>query len=216
MSSHLTSLLPLAFLVVAALFALSAGGDEPSHAHGEADLTHEQALRWVNDHHAWRLARKTKPIWARPVTLEEIGKEFRTADRTVDRAREGQWLCVGSANEPWFQKPAKIQEKYVEAGELSQRFEFDAKPHTYTKFTPKENVLNWVAQVKGPGIQGFHIKPGYDRDSAPLHSRAGGYIVKDHCADPYHDKVDDVWLVQQSLFESTYELLPDQQSQQQQ
>jgi hypothetical protein len=32
--------------------------------------------------------------------------------------------------------------------------------------------------------------------------------VKDDVADPYRDKANDVWLVQEGIFESTYELLP--------
>ena len=65
-----------------------------------------------------------------------------------------------------------------------------------------------MAQVKGPGIEGFFIKPGYDPER-PLYSPAGGYVVKDHVADPYRDNPKDVWLVQQPLFESTYSLVPD-------
>src|SRR5512139_1163373 len=46
-------------------------------------LTHVETLRWIADHRAWRVARKTKPIWARPVAPGEVGKEFHTADHAV-------------------------------------------------------------------------------------------------------------------------------------
>ena len=61
--------------------------------------------------------------------------------------------------------------------------------------------------MKDPGIEGFYIRPGYDPEQQ-LYSPSGGYVVKDEVKDPYTDKPSDVWLVQQSLFESTYELVP--------
>src|SRR5438045_4021584 len=50
-------------------------------------LSHEETLSWVTQHKAWRRARKTKPIWARAVAAEEVGKGFQTADRAIERAR---------------------------------------------------------------------------------------------------------------------------------
>lgn len=174
---------------------------------GGRKLTHEETLRWVDEHRAWRLARKTRPIWARPVAPEEVGREFQTADHVKEIAREGFWLCVGVAGEPWFQARAKVEAKYEPAGEEAKKFEFDVQPRSYRKFKPKGTVRNWVAQVTGPGVEGFSVRPGYD-PGRPLYSPAGGYVVRDEVADPYLDVPKDVWLVQQPLFESTYEILP--------
>jgi hypothetical protein len=174
-------------------------------------LSHEETLRWIADNKAWRLARKTRPIWARPVEAEEIDKEFLTADRAKEKARVGSWLCVGVAGEPWFQSLEKIEAKYESDGLEAKTFKFDSKPRTYRNYKPKGTVLNWVAQVKGPGIAGFEVRPRYDPDR-PLYSPAGGYVITDDVADPYRDKPKDVWLVQQSLFESTYELVRDRRS----
>jgi hypothetical protein len=171
-------------------------------------LSHEDTLRWIAENKAWRLARKTRPIWARPVELEEVGKEFQTADHIKEKARTDVWLCVGVAGEPWFQTLEKIGTKYERGGQESRAFDFDTKPRTYWKFQPRGTGRDWVAQVKGPGIAGFHIRPGYDPER-PLYSPAGGYVVKEMVPDPYRDDPKDVWLVQQSLFESTYELIED-------
>jgi hypothetical protein len=171
-------------------------------------LSHEETLKWISDNKAWRLARKTKPIWARPVAPEEVGREFQTADHVKEKARKGYWLCVGVAHEPWFQSRDKIESKYEPDGEEFKEFSFDSEAHTYAKFKPKGNVRNWVAQVKGAGIEGFSVRPGYDPER-PLYSPAGGYVVKGDVADPYTDKPKDVWLVQEALFESTYELITD-------
>ena len=170
-------------------------------------LSHDETLRWVASHNAWRRARKTRPIWARDVTAEEVGKEFQTADHAVEKARSGFWLCVGVAGEPWFQTLEKIQGKYEPAGEVVKTFKFDGKPRTYRIFKPKATTRNWVAQVQGPGIAGFSIRPNYDPRSL-LSSPSGGYVVRDDVEDPYRAKPDDVWLVQQGIFESTYEVIP--------
>jgi len=174
-------------------------------------LSHEQTLEWIRDNHTWRRATKTKPIWARPVEKDELGKAFQTADQAVEHAKEGYWLCVGVAGEPWFQKREKIDAKYDRTGDEQKQFDFDKQPRSYHVYKPKEGNRNWVAQVKGTWkgapIEGFSIRPGYDMDH-PLSSPAGGYVVKNDVADPYEDSPKDVWLVQESLFNSTYELLP--------
>jgi hypothetical protein len=175
------------------------------------ELTHEQTLDWIRQQRAWFRTRKTKPIWARPVSPDEIGKEFQTADRAIEQAKEGYWLCVGVAEEPWFQRLEKIEGKYEPAEEVEKRFEFDSRPSTYRVYKPKGDVFNWAAQVRGRfqgrEIDGFTIRPNYDMDH-PLHSDAGGYVVMDDASDPYQAKPTDVWLVQQNLFESTYEPAP--------
>jgi hypothetical protein len=169
-------------------------------------LSHEETLHWIEENKAWRLAKKTKPILARPVEPDEVGKEFQTADHVNEKAKAGFWLCVGVAGEPWFQSHEKIESKYEGDARETKKFEFDTKPRNYRKYQPKGTVRNWAAQVKGPGIAGFFVRPGYDTEH-PLYSPAGGYFVKEDVADPYRDNPKDVWLVQQSLFDSTYEFV---------
>ena len=168
-------------------------------------LPHAETLRWIADHRAWRVARKTRPIWARAVRTDEVGKEFVTADHTVERARADHWLCVGVAGEPWFQTREKIGTKYERAGSAEHRFAFDDAPRTYEKFVPLPGSRSWAARVAGPGIEGFYIQPNYPTDG-PLYSTAGGWVVMDYVDDPYAADPNDVWLVQEPLFDSTYEV----------
>jgi len=171
------------------------------------ELTHEQTLDWIRQNQAWRRARKTKPLWARPVEPDELGKEFQTADRAVERAREGYWLCAGVVGEPWFQKQERIDSRYERSREEVKQFAFDSRPRTYQVYKPKEITSMWVAQVKGAGVKGLTIRPNYDLEH-PLYSPAGGYVVKDNVPDPYQDHPEDVWLVQEKIFDSTYEFMP--------
>lgn len=169
-------------------------------------LTHAETLQWIAAHRAWRLARKTKPIWARPVAPDEIGQPFHTADHATQRATADHWLCAGIAGEPWFQKKDAIDAKYDRAGREHRRFAFDDQPRRYQRFTPRAGARNWAARIDDPAIEGFYIQPNYPTDG-PLYSPRGGYVVKEYVDDPYAGDPDDVWLVQQSLFESTYELI---------
>ena len=209
--------LPIAttLVIVAGVYGgLNAGrdanaADEPPRQAEAASrtLSHDETLRWIAEHKAWRLARKTRPIWARPVAPEEVGREFQTADHVKERAREDAWLCVGIAGEPWFQSRERIDAKYESEGEETRKFDFDKTSRTYRRFKPRVTVRNWVARVEGPGIKGFSIRPGYDPER-PLYSPAGGYVVKDEVADPYQDAPTNVWLIQEPLFKSTYEFVP--------
>ena len=38
------------------------------------------------------------------------------------------------------------------------------RPHVYQVFKPKGDVRNWAAQVSGPEIEGFSIRPNYDME----------------------------------------------------
>lgn len=167
-------------------------------------LSHEETLRWVREHHAWRMARKTKPIWGRPVAAEEVGRVFTTADHTEQAARAGYWLSVGICGEPWFQTAGAIESKYRRGERAERRFAFDDRPRDYTELLPTTESQNWAACVTGPDIEGFYIRVGYDQES-PLYSPAGGYVLRDPADDPYAGEPRDVWLVQRALFESTYD-----------
>jgi hypothetical protein len=167
-------------------------------------LGHDETLRWVREHHAWRLASKTKPIWGRPVEATEVGHIFATADYAEAVARPGSWLSVGACGEPWFQTVEAVESKYERRGTDERRFAFDDRPRSYVELVPRTQSRNWAACVEGRDIEGFYIKVGHDRDS-PLYSPAGGYVVRDPAEDPYAGEPHDVWLVQRALFESTYD-----------
>ena len=172
------------------------------------ELSHEETLNWINQHRAWRLARKTKPMWVREVGPDEADKEFQTADRAIEKPKPGHLLCVGVAGEPWFQKAERVATRFELVGEEQRQFSFDSEPQTYRIYRPKESTRNWAARVADPSIAGFTVRPNYDVEH-PLYSPSGGFVVRDYCDDPYSANPDDVWLVQEPLFLSTYELIDD-------
>jgi hypothetical protein len=168
-------------------------------------LSHDETLRWILEHRAWRVARKTKPIWARPVAPDEVGHDFQTIDHATERATADRWLCVGIAGEPWFQSRDTIDAKYDRTATERRRFSFDDSPRRYERFSPREDSRNWAAQIDDADIEGFVIQPSYPTDG-PLYAPRGSYVLTGDVADPYAGEPIDVWLVQQRLFESTYEI----------
>jgi hypothetical protein len=180
----------------------------PPPAKPTASLTHEQTLEWIERHSAWRPARKLKPIWARPLAEEEMGREFQTADHAVEKGKPGALLCVGVAGEPWFQAAEKVRAKYEVGEEETRQFNFDTKPRAYRVYRPLPDSRVLAAQVKSEGIKEFSIRPGYD-PTITLRSPAGGYVVRNYTADPT-TRPSDVWLVQKELFESTYEFVSEE------
>jgi hypothetical protein len=201
----------VAFLLLALVTASGCGSPRDKTAEEPMELTHEQTLQWIRDNRAWKQARKVKPIRVRHLDKNEIGKEFQTADQAIERGQEGFVLCVGVAGEPWFQREDKVKTRYELVGMEETKFSFDRESHTYQIYKPKDDTLNWAAQVQGKFrfrvIDKFSVRPNYDMEH-PLVSKAGGYVVRDDAPDPYKEDVPDVWLVQQVLFESTYEFVP--------
>ncbi len=168
-------------------------------------LTHEQTMAWIRHKGQWRRAKKTKEMWARATTAEEKDKDFHTAEGPVQRPQPGHWLCVGIVGEPWFQKKEKIDAKYELVRTETRRFGFDDRPFEYQVLKPKGDVANQVVQIKGDGITFFAFRPTYDNQEVIL--PAGAYVVTGDVADPRNDPLQDVWVVQQSIFESSYELI---------
>ena len=171
-------------------------------------LTHEATLEWIRrNKRLWRKVKKTRPMYARATDPDEQDKEFHTAEGTTQRPQRGFWLCVGVIGEPWFQTKDKIESKYEPAGVKSTKFAFDAQEREYHVYRPKGDVSNWAVQITDQGrIASFTFRPSYDPNQ-PLMAPAGAYVVTDDAQAAPDDpaKLKDVWLVQQAIFESTYE-----------
>src|SRR5258707_2326068 len=104
-------------------------------------LSHDQTLTWIERHHAWRLARKTKPMWARRIEPAEVGQEFQTADHVAQVAKEGFWLCVGVAGETWVQAAGRGGEKYGRRAEEGRQIAFDKQPRTSGVVQPRGTLV---------------------------------------------------------------------------
>lgn len=149
----------------------------------------QQLLDELNAGRRWFFARKTHPIHARRLTDPH---EIETVEGPV-HVEAGNYLCRGVENELWPQSGETLNAKYAPSGEVDE--------------------AGWQLYLPLPeasGVQAAQISHPFFVDSAwgTLHGKPGDYLVK-HDSDADTDYPDDLWIVSQHLFHSTYERLVD-------
>jgi hypothetical protein len=136
---------------------------------------------------AWFRARKTGAIAARQLELDQT---VETLEGPV-MAKAGDWLCRGAAGELWPQSSAELEARYEATEEVGEE--------GWRKYLPRgdaEGVM--AAQVPVP----FSVLGKWGQ----LSGKAGDFVLKN-----YRDRnvayPEDVWVVDQSLFRATYEVV---------
>ena len=143
-------------------------------------------LTEVNERKLWHAYRKTKPLWAKLLTQAET---IKTLEGELSY-KAGDYLCRGESGDVWGQKAETLFAKYepVDNANTADWMEFRPKPASST-------VL--AAQIEHE----FTV----DHPSWGLmQGKAGDYLVK-NLADIETDFPADIWIVDQSIFKSTYE-----------
>jgi hypothetical protein len=139
-------------------------------------------LEKVNASGVWFHAKKTAPLWARPLEKDQT---IKTLEGDVT-AKAGDFLCRGAAGEFWPQSAERLSEKYNPTEEV------DAEG--FRKFLPNSEVM--AAQVDQP----FQVKTSW----GDLDGKSGDFILKSF-ADKEVEYPDSVWIVDKQLFADTYE-----------
>jgi len=125
-------------------------------------------------------ARKTKPLWAMRV---EVACQVDTLEGQL-QAQPGDYLCRGVVGENWPQKESKLLEKYTPSG----RFDMNG----WQRFDPKpDSEPVEAAPIDHP----FRVQAQWGE----LTGKPGDYVVRSK-TDPT-----DVWIVDKSIFEGTYQ-----------
>lgn len=139
----------------------------------------------VNRAGTWFHAKKVRSIRARKLEYDET---VQTLEGPVE-AKSGAYLCRGEAGEPWPQSAKSLHERYVETNEVDSE--------GWRLFTPRpdtEGVL--AARIDHP----FSVEATW----GTLQGKAGDYVVKQF-ADRDVPNPKDVWIVDSTLFEATYQ-----------
>ena len=126
-----------------------------------------------------RLARKTKPIWAKRLDTDQL---IETIEGSI-QAKAGHYLCRGVVGEFWAQAESKLREKYSQGDEIDEEGwqRFDPKPDA----PPVE--ANAIAEP-------FQVESHFGR----LSGQAGDYVIRNTT-----DR-SDVWIVAKAIFEASY------------
>jgi hypothetical protein len=150
-----------------------------------AESPNKEILDEINRAQVWFHARKTRPIWARKVDLDQTVETLEGRESV----KAGDYLCRGEAGDTWPQKAQSLEAKYVRTDIVTA--------DGWRKYEPRpdaEGVM--AAQVKHP----FRVQAQWGQ----LTGKAGDYVVKN-----FRDREvaypEDVWIVDQALFRATYE-----------
>ena len=149
-------------------------------------IANKRLLDEVNLANRWFHAKKTRPIWARRIefaqTVKTLEGEFR-----VD---VGHFLCKGEAGDVWPQSEESLFKRYWASDEI------DA-----------DGWRKYVPQPAARGVMATQIDHPFEVESCwgILAGKPNDFLVKNFqdCSTVYPD---DVWVVDQSLFQQTYEV----------
>ena len=154
-------------------------GDKPM------SKTNGAILQEVNGAGLWFHAKKTRPIWVRLLEHEETVKTLEGEERVP----AGNYLCRGEAGDIWPQNKDRVTAKYTLTDEVDEQ--------GWRKCDPKPDTAGvMAAQVP----HAFQVQAKWGL----LSGKPGDFIVKNF-EDRGADYPEDVWIVDQALFEATYE-----------
>jgi hypothetical protein len=138
----------------------------------------------VNQARLWFRAKKTRAIWAKRLDRDERVETL----EGVEQVPAGTWLCRGEAGELWPQTEQRLHDKYIATEEVDEAGWRKYEPHPDTQGA-------MAAQVNHP----FRVEAQW----GTLTGKPGDYLVKN-----YEDRdvlyPEDVWIVDQKLFQATY------------
>ena len=145
-------------------------------------------LTEINAAGLWFHAKKTRPIWVRLLEHEETVKTLE-GDEQVPA---GNYLCRGEAGDIWPQNKDRLTVKYNMTDEVDEK--------GWRKCDPKPDAAGvMAAQVP----HAFQVQAKWGL----LSGKPDDFIVKNY-EDRDNDNPEDVWIVDQALFEATYERVP--------
>ena len=178
--------LPSIALVTFLFVILTAAGCDTSKQPEPSMPTNNNALlQEVNSARLWFHAKKSRPIWVRLLEKEETVQTLEGAERVP----AGTYLCRGEAGDLWPQSEKRLTAKYNSTDEVDGE--------GWHKYEPKPDAAGvMAAQVPHE----FQVQATW----GVLSGKSGDFLVKNH-EDRDNDNPADVWIVDQALFEATYE-----------
>ncbi|NCC71070.1 hypothetical protein EOM09_05810 [bacterium] len=144
----------------------------------------------------WRKAKKTKGIIARELDKDCI--IYSIEGKLV--AKKGQFLCRGiKTNDFWVQERSSLEKKYDYNGDFLEKvFYADEIYNDFKIYTPKEDSIVIAVQID----IFFEVEASWGK----LKGKKFDYLVMS-IEDALNPNPLDVWVVDKTLFESTYDFI---------
>lgn len=152
-----------------------------------SDSLNKSVLEEANANGKWFHARKTRPIWAKRLNSAQTV----TTLEGEEQVEAGHYLCRGEAGDIWPQTEKDLTRRYKATD--------DVDADNWRKYQPNPDAEGVMAtQINHP----FSVEASW----GTLSGKAGDYLLKN-----FHDRdtafPDDVWIVDQTLFQQTYAIM---------
>lgn len=175
------------FLLFAMALVVHSGCDQSAVTNTRTSkvILNQHVLDEANAAAKWSHAKKTRPIWAKRL---ESAQTVTTLEGE-EQVEAGHYLCRGEAGDIWPQTEKDLTRRYQATDEV------DADG--WRKYQPNADAEGVMAtQIDHP----FSVTTSW----GTLSGKPGDYLLKN-----WHDKDTaypvDVWIVDQTLFQQTYE-----------
>jgi len=147
--------------------------------------SNRQILDEINQIGRWFRARKARPIWAKRAEIDQTIDTLEDAEQV----QHGDYVCRGEDGERWPQSAERLEAKYVATNE-----------------TDSEGLRKYIPTPDTEGVMAAQVHHAFTVHTnwGVLSGKAGDYIVK-NASERDTDYPRDVWIVDQTLFRSTYE-----------
>jgi hypothetical protein len=152
-----------------------------------SDDDNTRLLEDLNRTGHWFRARKTGPVWVRVAAEPEIVHTL----EGVEQVDAGHCICRGEAGDVWPQSAEHLERRYAATD--------DVDAAGWRKHLPRPHA---------PGVMAVRVPNAFVVQSrwGTLRGKPGDYLVKND-ADRDVPFPDDVWIVDQTLFGRTYEVV---------
>lgn len=151
-----------------------------------SDARNTSLLNEANAAAKWVHAKKTRPIWAKRLESAQTVKTL----EGEERVEAGHYLCRGEAGDIWPQTEKDLNRRY----HATDKVEADG----WRKYRPNPDA---------EGVMATQIDHAFSVEASwgTLSGKPGDYLLKN-----FHDRDTsypaDVWIVDQTLFQQTYEV----------
>lgn len=151
------------------LAAQEAAGKTKEPASDARKLSHDETLKWVSEHRAWRRARKTKPIWARAVLAAEIGMEFQTADHVAGRPGPATGCASASPGNRGFRTWIRSRASTSRQARRRRRSDSMLSPGDTVSSSPRPRPATGSRRSRGQGLQASSSGSEYESVAMTMH-----------------------------------------------
>ena len=151
----------------------------------DAESPNKPLLDEANAAGKWFHAKKTRPIWARRLETAQTVKTL----EGEEQVEAGHYLCKGEAGDIWPQTEKDLNKRYTATD--------DVTADGWRKYQPHPDAQGVMAT---PIDHPFEVHATWGK----LTGKPGDFLVKNF-SDRETAYPTDVWIVDQTLFQQTYE-----------